>query len=530
MPAAPLPLHEPERLAALVRYGVLDTPGEEAFDRVTRLTARVLRMPVAQVNFVDGQRQWSKACSGLPGAELPRGESFCAWTVFMGDVLVVPDARRDDRFEVYASVLGDEVAFYAGAPLLTPDGHAIGTLCVMDSQPHSFGPHEVETLRMLAALVMDELELRLRTQELVRARDHARTLRDLAELMNEPLEPREMTRRALALLHSRMALDWSGLLHLRPGGPSVLSDRMGEGGAAFGLRLRRRLAVQDDPLWAALSQRETLFLDGPEQMHREFPHLHAGEQGSLAWIHLHVAGRWTDGRWAEREGPYVLLLTRLNHPAAWTPEERALLEAAARSVGVALERAGQVQMLERAALTDALTGLGNRRALDAALDEADRAWTARGQKYVLGIVDLDGMKRINDERGHESGDALLREFAARLSAPGVSAYRLGGDEYALLCAQPTSLAPPETSDWPQTALQTLTEVVAGAERHVRDLGYPVGASLGLASVPHDAPDATAGLRIADTRMYARKRERRGQREGDGRLENEWAPEPFHPAS
>ena len=501
MPAAPLPPHESERLAALGRYGVLGTPPEEAFDRVTRLTARVLNVPLAAVNFVDRERQWSKACYGRVPGELPRRQSMCAWTVVQAEVVVVRDARQDPRFADLDAVQRGELGFYAGAPLVTPDGHVIGTLCVMDTQPHAFGPNEEETLRILAALVMDELELRLRTQELVRARDHAGTLRDLAELMNEPLAPRDMSRQALALLHGRMALDWSGLLHLRRGAPAVLSDRMGEGGAAFGLRLRRRLAVPDDPLWTALAVRERLFLDDAHSMAQKFPHLQGGELGSMAWTHLHV-----EGQGQEHDSLYVLLLARLRCPAPWTPEDRALLDAAARSVGIALERARHVRALERAALTDALTGLGNRRALDTALDEADRRQRRTGLGYALGIVDLDGMKRVNDERGHESGDALLRAFAERLTAPGLTAYRLGGDEYALLLTQGR-----QADDWAGSAVQTLERVVGEAEAHVQALDYPAGASLGVATVPGDAPNATAALRIADGWMYIHKRKRRPER-------------------
>ncbi|WP_170928778.1 sensor domain-containing diguanylate cyclase [Deinococcus hopiensis] len=509
--SAPLLPHESARLAALGRYGILDTPPEEAFDRVTRLAARVLNVPVALVNFVDRERQWSKACYGASPGEAPRKDAFCTWTVFGEDVLVVPNARQDGRFAQLESVQRGEIAFYAGAPLITPEGHVIGTLCVLDRQPRSFGPGDEETLRMLAALVMDELELRLRTQELVRARDHAQTLRDLAELMNEPLAPRDMSRRALALLHGRMALDWSGLLHLRRSGPSVISDRMGEGGAAFGLRLRRRLNLQADPLWAALAVRDRLFLDGAPAMRNKFPHLAPDELGSVAWTHLHVGGQGQ-----EQEGPYVLLLARLRCPAPWTPEDRALLDAAARSVGIALERTRHVQALERAALTDALTGLGNRRALDTALDEADRRHRQTGLGYALGIVDLDGMKRVNDERGHEAGDTLLREFAGQLAAvPGLGAYRLGGDEYALLQRQTLP-----ADDWAATARQELRRVVADAEQHVQAQGYPAGASLGVAVVPEDAPDATAALRIADGWMYIRKRQRRPERNAPVRVQEQ----------
>lgn len=221
--------------------------------------------------------------------------------------------------------------------------------------------------------------------------------------------------------------------------------------------------------------------------------------GSAAWLHVQVEGGLP-------EGAHVLLLARLGEPAVWTPEERLLLEAAAQSVGVALERAEHVQALRRAALRDALTDLGNRRALDDALDTADRRFQQTGGGYVLGVVDLDGMKRVNDERGHASGDMLLREFARALPSPGLSAYRLGGDEYALLL----ELRPGEA---PQGAAGALRRQVEGAVRQVQALGYVADASLGVACVPQEAPDATDALRRADARMYAEKRARHASREG-----------------
>ncbi|EYB68454.1 hypothetical protein DEIPH_ctg023orf0044 [Deinococcus phoenicis] len=511
MCAAPLPPDEPERLAALARYDVLGTPPEEAFDRITRLTAQVLGVPVAAVNFLTLERQWSKACVGeLPG-ELPLADSLCRWTVLGPEVLVVPDARQDPRFRENPFVRAGQIVLYAGAPLITPEGVRIGTLCVTDDRVRPFGPEQAETLRLLAGLVMDELELRRRTQELTRARDHARTLRDLAELMNEPLGPEEMARLGLGLLHERMRLDWSALLHLTPRGPAVLSAHAGEGHDAFGEVLLERLVVKGSPLWTALTTHGRVFLDGDLALAGEasFPHLLEAGLRSVAWLHLQVGGARED-RGGE---PYVLVLARLGQAAAWTPEERALLEAAARSVGVALERVEHVWSLERAARTDALTGLSNRRALDEALDEADRRVAATGLGYVLGVVDLDGMKRVNDERGHASGDDLLREFAGRLVAPGISAYRLGGDEYALLHLQPEfpEVEAPGAEEFPEAAAQALVTLVAAAEHAVRVRGYPAGASLGVATVPEDAPDATDALRTADARMYARKRERRAAR-------------------
>ncbi|EYB69564.1 PAS/PAC sensor protein [Deinococcus phoenicis] len=160
--SAPGDIREAGRLQALRRYAVLDTPPEAAFDRVVRLAAQLLRAPIAMVSLTDEDRQWFKACIGTDLREADRSVSFCPHTVALGEVLVVPDASRDPRFAENPLVTGPHhLRFYAGAPLLTPDGYALGTLCVMDTLPRPpLTPEECGILCDLAAGVVSELELR----------------------------------------------------------------------------------------------------------------------------------------------------------------------------------------------------------------------------------------------------------------------------------------------------------------------------------------------------------------------------------
>ncbi|WP_421994282.1 PAS domain S-box protein [Roseococcus sp.] len=153
---------ESARLAALRRYAVLDTLPEPAYDRVARLAARFFRAPMALVSFLDEERQWFKARIGLDLAQVPRDSAFCDMTISSGEPCCVSDAIHDPRFAANPFVLGAPHArFYAGVPLLTPDGHAIGTLCVLDTVPRAaLSPEEGQTLADLAMIVVDELELR----------------------------------------------------------------------------------------------------------------------------------------------------------------------------------------------------------------------------------------------------------------------------------------------------------------------------------------------------------------------------------
>jgi PAS domain S-box-containing protein len=163
-----LPANEPERLAALHRYQVLDTPPEVAFDRLTALAARLFKMPTVLISLVDESRAWFKSSIGFSSTEVLRNETMCSFAVLTDVPLIVPDTRLDDRFVCNPFVQCEPgMRFYAGAPLIDRDGFNLGTLCLLDSVPHAALTVEEEaTLVDLAAMVVDELELRLAAQQI----------------------------------------------------------------------------------------------------------------------------------------------------------------------------------------------------------------------------------------------------------------------------------------------------------------------------------------------------------------------------
>ncbi|QGN53474.1 MBL fold metallo-hydrolase [Novosphingobium sp. Gsoil 351] len=155
---APIPPDELQRLAALHALGLLDTPAEERFDRLTRVTAALFDVPIALVSLVDANRQWFKSCVGTDIKESSREVSFCAYAVAEREMLVIPDALRDDRFADNPVVSGPPyVRFYAGAPIFMSDGTCAGTLCVIDGRPRDFTDEDRDRLRDLAAIVQQEL-------------------------------------------------------------------------------------------------------------------------------------------------------------------------------------------------------------------------------------------------------------------------------------------------------------------------------------------------------------------------------------
>ncbi|MBN3877616.1 MAG: sensor domain-containing diguanylate cyclase [Nostoc sp. JL23] len=156
-----LPDNEAERLKALVSYNILDTLPEQAFDDLTAIAAYICKTPIALITFVDSDREWFKSKVGLTNSETPRDGSFCSHIILQPeDILVVPNAIKDDRFNNNPLVKGNlKIRFYAGVPLITPDGFAIGTLCVLDSIPHHLTYQQLDALRRLSRQAIAQMEL-----------------------------------------------------------------------------------------------------------------------------------------------------------------------------------------------------------------------------------------------------------------------------------------------------------------------------------------------------------------------------------
>ncbi len=169
--SAPIPKNEVKRLNVLWQYDVLDTVPEEVFDDLTDLAAHICEAPIALISLVDEDRQWFKSKVGVSLSETARDISFCAHAIMNQGILIVPDATKDPRFKNNPMVIGPQkIRFYAGAPLIAPDGHALGTLCVLDKKPRQLRPEQKQALLVLAHHVISQLELRRHARELVAAR------------------------------------------------------------------------------------------------------------------------------------------------------------------------------------------------------------------------------------------------------------------------------------------------------------------------------------------------------------------------
>ena len=281
---------EAERLAAVRRYAILDTPPDGAFDRICALAARFFDVPFASVTIVDEERIWFKACQGLDAVEIPRLPGLCASAVMHDEPYVVTSAQDDPRTAGNPLVHGElGVRFYAAAPIITREGHKLGTVNVIGTKPRAITEQETQTLRDLAAIVMDELELRLaairevqREQERrVQASEQQRRAEDLARTLQRTLSPPTLPRIAgldVAVLYEPFAAEDVGgdfydhfpLAPHRSG--FFLGDVCGKGAEAAAVTslarytMRTAAMLKEDP-WATLADlNAALLMAGGETM------------------------------------------------------------------------------------------------------------------------------------------------------------------------------------------------------------------------------------------------------------------------
>ncbi|MEP6918550.1 MAG: ATP-binding protein [Acidobacteriota bacterium] len=173
MGSPPIPPDEEARLEALRGYRILDTPGDPAFDDLAALASYICGTPIALINLIDADRQWMKAKVGTDVNEIPREIAFCSHTILSDDLLMVEDARADQRFADNPLVTSDpNIRFYAGSPLTTADGYALGSICVIDSVPRTLDVEQQQALRALSRQVITLIE-------------HKRNILDIAEVIAE---------------------------------------------------------------------------------------------------------------------------------------------------------------------------------------------------------------------------------------------------------------------------------------------------------------------------------------------------------
>ncbi|MEH1940698.1 MAG: sensor domain-containing diguanylate cyclase [Nostoc sp.] len=227
--AVPLPENEAERLKALADYNILDTLPEQAFDDLTALAAYICKTPIAIISLVDADRHWFKSKVGIKAGETSREWAFCSHAILQpDDILVIPNAIKDDRFNNNPLVKGNpKIRFYAGAPLVTPNGFPIGTLCVLDTVPRVLSYQQMDALRRLTRQAIAQMELIQEVRNRKQAEMEGRQLSLTDELTG--LYNRRgfflMAEQQLKIAHRMKALCWAIFIDLD--GLKQINDTLG---------------------------------------------------------------------------------------------------------------------------------------------------------------------------------------------------------------------------------------------------------------------------------------------------------------
>ncbi|WCS28849.1 EAL domain-containing protein (plasmid) [Methylobacterium sp. NMS14P] len=444
---------EEGRLKALAEHDILEAAPDPALTNIVELAAQLLDAPVAFVSFVDRDRQVFHAKHGLELNETGRDVAFCARTILQDDVLFVLDAARDLRFRDNPLVTGDPfIRFYAGAPLRTGDGHAIGTLCLLGSEPRpAFTASDQRVLTSLARLVLDQLELR-----------RIDVLRRATQNRFEQIAGTSPDGIICADQHGRITF-WN----------------------AAAARIFGHAADE------AVGQHIDLIV--PERMR-------GGHEGSLRrladGIPGPLIGRTVELFGCRRDGHEFPIELSLS---TWREGEAAAFGAIARDVS---DRHATEGRLFRLAHHDALTGLLNRDVLHARLGAA----LAATLPTAVLMLDLDGFKDVNDGHGHAVGDAVLRQTAERVQAcigSDAVAARLGGDEFVVVL--PNVGNPLIAVASAEAILNAMSEPFPVGDHLLR-----LSASVGVALSPAHSNDTEDLLACADAALYRAKADGRGR--------------------
>lgn len=498
---------ERQRLAALDRLGIIDTPPEERFERLTRIARQYYQVKTALFSILDAERQWFKSRQGLDFGESPRSVAFCDYAIRQDKIFVVEDATRDPRFRKNPFVTGaPHIRFYAGMPVREPTGFKIGTLCIIDDRPRHFGEIDLDVLRNLASIIEDELErayLSDHDSEYVQVSHMSRAIHRAQNVFltsnSERAAFEQMLNDLLSLTGSQFGFIGE-VLHRESGEPYL----------KIGAITNIAWNPETQALYQQVERRGMLFerldnilgqplMTGEVIVSHDMAHdsrrggLPSGHPSIDAYIGIPVFS-------GDRQIGLIGLANRLGGYNKRLANE---LEPLLQTLGNLIERKRLYQekrdhqkRLEQAANFDALTGLPNRRRLTELFEQELHDANLRSGKVSVCFIDLDGFKEINDEHGHSVGDAVLKSIAQRLESTVRShdvVARLGGDEFVAI------LRDVEESGVYARLLEIIRLPIS-----YKHFVLHLSASMGVTVYPDDNVDTDLLLRHADQAMYAAK--------------------------
>lgn len=467
-------LEEETRLSILAELAIMDTPAEAEFDNFVQLASYISGCKTTLLSLVDGERQWFKAKVGLGVDQTPREDAFCAHTILQDDIMIVPDARLDNRFAANPLVIGEpNIVFYAGVPLsvaadIGMQGAAanIGTLCVIDDKPQSLSASQQVALKSLAKLAETLIKRRqssLKTLSLIGERKvHLRQM----ELHNRQF--RQADRMAnigsWRLSLADMATQWSDQVYAIHGLPVGQDPSLH---AALDFYPGDARDVISNALTTAIEKGQ------PFEVETDFVTAH----GELRRVRSMGEVELEDG-----------------HPVA--------------IIGVFQDITTQhilEEHLRRSARMDDLTGLSNRAHFNEFIDSKIENCIQSGQPLAIMLIDLDGFKAVNDYCGHRAGDNVLRLFAKKLRADYLNDFfiaRLGGDEFVVVVETPALL-----TNLKPLLIQLLTDLRTSVS--YTDGVVEVTATIGASYLTATSMTRNDLMHRADVALYEAKRLNRG---------------------
>ncbi|HTN93015.1 MAG TPA: EAL domain-containing protein [Gallionella sp.] len=472
---APLPPNEAQRLEALRGYHILDTLPEQDFDDLTFLAQQICQTPIALISLVDENRQWFKSKVGVSHSETSLEFAFCPYAILDPDkMLIVQDAQKDPRFAESPRVTGGpKIRFYAGAPLVTHDGLALGTLCVIDRVPRDLTAEQKTSLHALSRIVITQLEMR-------RNLDMLRLSEKQLESLNSELEQKVEARTA-DLRIAAAAFDAQESL--------MITD-------PDGVILRVNKAFTETTGYT------------PEEVVGKTPQIlksghHNQDFYQAMWETLNRTGTWRGEIWDRRKNgeiyPKWLSITSVRG-------NNGLITHYVGSHIDITERKASEEMIQQLAFYDPLTSLPNRRLLLDRLQQALASSARSGREGALLFIDLDNFKNLNDTLGHDFGDMLLQQVTQRLVScirEGDTVARQGGDEFVVMLVD-LSEQPIEAA----AQAEAIGEKILTALCKPYQLGthnYLNTASIGITLFHnHEAPIEEL-MKQADIAMYQAKR-------------------------
>lgn len=459
-----LSLEEEIRAKTLREYDILHTPQEENFNRIVRLAAQALRVPISLVSLADTNRMWFKACLGVADNETSREVAFCDYALKLENTLVVEDASEDPRFASNPLVTGEfHIRFYAGAQLRNSEGIVLGTLCVLGHQPKRPSDGEIRALEDLAKGVIAEMELRRTTKRLQIEIEEQKRLAEKLQRSRSRLED---------FLAASSDLLWETDENL------VIMDGGGEvSGIVFDSI--RGLALQDGGR------------GNPSALHAVHQILERAQKRE-AFRGIEYSRDLGDGRfaWLEVNGkPFF--------------DEVGSFQGYRGTVHDITRRKLAEEQNRKWAQEDPLTGLANRRVFQAKLEHTFSAAKDSDAQSALLLLDIDHFKQVNDTRGHDIGDLLVKAIASRIGdqiGDQDLLARIGGDEMAVIMPYATE-----------------EDVISIGNRIIDTMKVPFklsneelhsSLSIGSALITRDTLDFSSILREADLALYQSKRKGR----------------------